>query len=187
MKTEIIPLSLIEPNNGQVPGLPRNPRSWSIRELSRLDKSIRETPEMLELRPPLVYENNGKYVVIGGNMRVSVIREMEGIDEIPCIVLPHGLPIRKLKEIAIKDNSKFGEWDYDALADEWNEYDLTDYGINDFTESEKAHPGDSDAKPVDDHKIIEIELTPDEFDFVTKKLRTIADTPEEAVLKVLGL
>lgn len=187
MKTESIPLSLIEPNNGQIPGLPRNPRSWSIREMSRLEKSIRETPEMLELRPPLVYEQEGKYIVIGGNMRVSVIREMEGITEIPCIIIPTGLPIRKLKEIAIKDNSKFGEWDYDALADEWNEFDLADYGINDFSEPEKEHAGDGNASPLDDRKVIEIEFTPDEFDFVSKKLRSIADTPEDAVLKVLGL
>ena len=144
---------------------------------------------MLELRPPLVYEQDGKYIVIGGNMRVSVIREMEGITEIPCIIIPTGLPIRKLKEIAIKDNSKFGEWDYDALADEWKDIPMLAR-----THGQPASPTRLGKEMnvfvvrLNEHrKVIEIEFTPDEFDFVSKKLRSIADTPEDAVLKVLGL
>ncbi len=187
MKTETIALSLIQPNDGQIPGLPRNPRSWSVRELARLKKSIKETPEMLELRPPLVYEYDGKYVAIGGNMRLSVLRETENVTEISCIVIPSDTPLRKLKEIAIKDNAKFGEWDYDALADEWNEFDLTDYGINDYSDTQDKPTGDSDASPVDDRVTIEIELTPDEFHFVSAKFREMGETPEAAVLKILGL
>ncbi len=187
MKTETIALSLIQPNDGQIPGLPRNPRSWSIRELSRLKKSIQETPEMLELRPPLVYQYEGKYVAIGGNMRLSVLREMDNITEIPCIVIPQDTPLLKLKEIAIKDNAKFGEWDYDALADEWNEFDLSDYGINDFSDEPEDKPaGDGNASPVDDRLTIEIELSPDEFLFVSGKFREMGETPESAVLKILG-
>jgi hypothetical protein len=187
MKTESINLALVQPNDGQIPGLPRNPRSWSVRELARLKKSIKETPEMLDLRPPLVYEFEGKYVAIGGNMRLSVLREMEGVTEIPCIVIPQDTPLIKLKEIAIKDNAKFGEWDYDALADEWNEFDLADYGINDYSDPQDKPQGDGNASPVDDRVTIEIELTPDEFHFVAAKFRDMGETPEDAVLKVLGL
>ena len=187
MKTEIIDIQLIDSNDGQIPGLPRNPRSWSIRELSRLKKSIQETPEMLELRPPLVYGFEGKYIAIGGNMRLSVLREMEGVQEIPCFVIPQDTPLRKLKEIAIKDNAKFGEWDYDALADEWNDFDLADYGINDYSDPENKEQGDGNASPLDDRKVIEIEFTPDEFLFVTGQFRAMNETPEDAVLKILGL
>lgn len=187
MKTETIALSLIQPNDGQIPGLPLNPRSWSIRELSRLKKSIQETPEMLELRPPLVYGFEGKYVAIGGNMRLSVLREINNITETPCIVIPQDTPLLKLKEIAIKDNAKFGEWDYDALADEWNEFDLADYGINDYDEPEEKQTGDGNASPLDDRKVIEIEFTPDEFLFVSGQFRAMNETPEDAVLKILGL
>lgn len=187
MKTEDIAIALIQPNDGQIPGLPRNPRSWSVRELARLKKSIAETPEMLELRPPIVYEYEGKYVAIGGNMRLSVLKETEGVTSVPCIVLAPDTPLLKLKEIAIKDNAKFGDWDYDALADEWNDFDLAEYGINDFTDPQDEPPGDGNAAPVDDRKVIEIELAPDEFLFVSGKFRDMGETPEAAVLKVLGL
>lgn len=187
MKTENIPLSLIQPNDGQIPGLPRNPRSWSVRELARLKKSILETPEMLELRPPLVYGFEGKYVAVGGNMRLAVLQGLDNIEFTPCIVIPQDTPLRKLKEIAIKDNAKFGEWDYDALADEWNEFDLADYGINDFSEDQEDKPaGDGNASPVDDRVTIEIELSPDEFLFVSGKFREMGETPEAAVLKILN-
>ena len=187
MKTENIPLSLIQPNDGQIPGLPRNPRSWSVHELARLKKSIQQTPEMLELRPPLVYEYEGKYVAVGGNMRLAVLQGLDNIEFTPCIVITQDTPLRKLKEIAIKDNAKFGEWDYDALADEWNEFDLADYGINDFSESPEDKPaGDGNASPVDDRVTIEIELSPDEFLFVSGKFREMGETPEAAVLKILN-
>lgn len=34
------------------------------------------------------------------------------------------------KEFIIKDNGDFGQWDYDALANEWNADDLNDWGVD---------------------------------------------------------
>lgn len=34
------------------------------------------------------------------------------------------------KEFIIKDNGDFGQWDYDALANEWNADDLCDWGVD---------------------------------------------------------
>lgn len=34
------------------------------------------------------------------------------------------------KEFIIKDNGDFGQWDYDALANEWNSDDLCDWGVD---------------------------------------------------------
>ena len=132
-------------------------------------------------------KHGDKYITIGGNMRLAAIQEA-GMEEIPCIIIPDGTPTRTLKEMAIKDNSKFGQWDYDALANDWDEFDLSEFGLPVFDDQpEQETHGDGNASPLDDRHVIEIELTPDEFQFVTGKLRTIADTPEEAVLKVLGL
>ena len=186
MQIKKINIALIEPNNGQIPGLPKNPRSWSVKEMDKLKASIQETPELAELRPPIVIQNGTGFVVIGGNMRYFALKE-NGAAEVTCIILPADLPLSRLKEIAIKDNSQFGAWDYDALANEWGDYPLADYGIPVYDMPEVSAPGDGNAKPVDDRVVIEIELTPDEFHFVADKLRQLAPTPEEAVIKALGL
>lgn len=187
MQSKIISLSLIEPNNGQIPGLPRNPRAWSVRELEKLKNSIKETPELVECRPPIVIKNGDKFVALGGNMRLAALQEL-GESKATCIVLPENTPLKKLKELSIKDNAQFGAWDMDALANEWSDYDLADYGIPVYEEPETSAPtGDGNASPIDDRVTIEIELSPEEFTFVTSALRDLADTPEEAVLKALCL
>lgn len=116
-------------NEGQIPGLPSNPRRWTRDEMERLRKSIAETPELLEARGAIVYPHGGKYVVIGGNMRFSAVRSL-GWKDMPCIVLPEGTPTTKLKEIAIKDNGSFGDWDMDSLANMWDDLPLSDWGAN---------------------------------------------------------
>lgn len=187
MQTEIIEISRIKPNDGQFPGLPRNPRLWSVKELEKLKRSIQGTPELVELRPPIVVRHGDEFVVIGGNMRLAALQEL-GETQVPCIVIPDGTPISRIKEIAIKDNTQFGSWDYDALANDWDDYDLPDFGIPIYDLGESPAPsGSGNASPVDDRTVIEIELSPDEFQFVTSKLRPIAPTLEEAVLKTLGL
>lgn len=186
MENKRIPLSLIDPNDGQFPNLPRNPRSWTVRELSKLKESIQETPELIEMRPPIVVEYEGRYVALGGNMRLAAIRSLCHAD-VECCIMPSDTPIRKLKEIVIKDNSKFGSWDYDALANNWTDYDLKDYGIPVYDYTDEPAPTDGNASPLDDRVAIDIELTPDEFSFVSAQLRSIAPTPEDAVLKILGL
>lgn len=186
MEIKKIPIALIEPNNGQIPGLPKNPRSWSVRELAKLKASIQETPELVEVRPPIVVKHGDKFIAIGGNMRLAALQEL-GETSVSVIVMPEDTPLPKLKAVTIKDNSKFGAWDFDALANEWGDYDLADYGIPVFDDPEPSAPGDGNAKPVDDRVVIEIEFTPDEFTFITNKLRSIGDTMENAVLKALHL
>lgn len=186
MEIKLVPLDLIDLNEGQIPGLPRNPRTWTLTRLEKLAASIDRIPELAEARPPIVVEHSGRFVALGGNMRVSASRHL-GKKEILCAVITAGeLSSAKLKEIAIKDNSKFGSWDTDALANEWTDYNLEDYGLPTFDAPAQA-PGDRPAEPVDDRTVIEISLTPDEFNFVTAALRQVAPTPEDAVLKLLGL
>lgn len=131
-----IKTSLLEANTGQVWGLPSNPRQWTKDELRRLAASLQETPELFEARPCLVYPHEGKYIVLGGNFRLAASRENKA-KEVPCIVFPKDTPVDKLKEIVIKDNGAFGSWDYDALANEWDDQPLTDWGVPVWKE---AHP-----------------------------------------------
>ena len=128
MEFQRIRLTDLEQNKGQVEGLPSNPRQWGKGELANLVKSIRETPELLEARGLIVWPYAGKYVILGGNMRFSALREMNAVDA-PCMVMPEDTPMEKLREIVIKDNGAFGSWDYDMLANEWDDLPLDDWGV----------------------------------------------------------
>lgn len=141
--TKTIKISDIELNNGQIDGLPKNPRFIRDNQFEALKQSLRDFPEMLNLRELIVYPHDGKYIVIAGNMRFRAGKEL-GMTEFPCKVLGKETTIDRLKEITIKDNNNFGEWDYDQLANEWDSnklgewgvdlptYDTTDINIDDF-------------------------------------------------------
>ena len=128
MEIKRLRLTDLEINRGQVPGLPSNPREWSRTDLDKLIKSIKDTPELLEARGPIVWPYEGKYIILGGNMRFSALREMNAVDA-PCIVMPEDTPTEKLREIVIKDNGQFGSWDYDRLANEWDDLPLCEMGV----------------------------------------------------------
>ena len=114
-------------NTGQIAGLPSNPRQWTKAQLDNLKASIEETPELLEARGCIVDYHEGKYVCLGGNMRYAACKAL-GMSELPCYVVPEGTTILKKKEIVAKDNGSFGNWDYDALANEWGDLDLAGWG-----------------------------------------------------------
>lgn len=128
METRRIKLTDLVLNEGQIAGLPTNPRQWTKTELDKLKKSLKETPELLEARGILVYPWEGKYLVLGGNMRLSALKSLKAEDA-PCVIFPEDTPIDKLKEVVIKDNGSFGEWDFDQLANEWSDLPLTDWGV----------------------------------------------------------
>ena len=126
--TTNIATRLIEANKGQIEGLPKNPRAIRKPAFEKLKKSIETFPEMLELRELIVYPFEGKYVTIGGNMRLKACQSL-GISEIPCKILDKDTPVERLREIAIKDNVASGEDDWELLANEWDADELSDWGM----------------------------------------------------------
>lgn len=126
-----IPLDLLDPNTGQIPGVPKNPRKWSRRELENLSASMRDTPELTEARGAIVYPFQGRFVVLGGNMRLEGHRINEDKDA-PCAILPKDTPADKLRQIVQKDNASFGQFDYDILRKEWLDfgYDYKSWGLH---------------------------------------------------------
>ena len=134
-RIEKVTLSLkdIDLNEGQIEGLPANPRNWTKEELKSLALSLTETPELFEMRCPIVVPHDGRYVVLGGNLRIAAARENKE-KEVTCFVF-HSTSIEKMKEIVIKDNGAWGKWDYDALANEWSDLPLSDWGIPVWEES----------------------------------------------------
>ena len=129
-----IRMSLLELNEGQMYGLPKNPRWIRDARYEALKKSIQDAPEMLELREILVYPlddvdgHKGKFIIIGGNMRYRACLEL-GYQEVPCKVIPLETPVKKLREYVIKDNEGFGQNDWDLLASEWDSEELQEYGM----------------------------------------------------------
>ena len=122
METKQLPISQVFPNIGQVKGLPKNPRFIRDEKYKKLVQSIKDDPEMLELRELIVYDTDDPslgYVVVGGNMRYRAMKEL-GYKEVPAKVLHPGFPLEKMRRIILKDNSSFGETDFQLLIDEWS-------------------------------------------------------------------
>lgn len=149
MEFQRIRLTDLEQNKGQVEGLPSNPREWTRTDLDHLITSIKETPELLEARGLIVYPHGGKYIILGGNMRFSALREMNAVDA-PCYVMPEDTPIEKLREIIIKDNGAFGSWDYDMLANEWDDLPLSDWGVPAWSTENLEETKPTDKKDLSD-------------------------------------
>jgi 16S rRNA G966 N2-methylase RsmD len=103
---------------------PKNPRLIKDDKFKKLVKSIQDFPKMLELRPIVVDENN---IVLGGNMRLKACIEV-GLKEI-YIVQAADLTEKQKDEFIVKDNVGFGEWDWDVLANEWQDEDLNTWGL----------------------------------------------------------
>nr|DAJ14764.1 MAG TPA: ParB protein [Siphoviridae sp. ctgbm9] len=134
---EMINITKLEYNEGQIEGLSKNPRWLHDDECEKLKKSLIDSPEFLEYKPLMVYAmDNGNYVTICGNMRLRVANELRldghsEFDTIPCVILKADTPIEKIKEYAIKDNVQAGNWDWDELANgEWETDDLQDWGVD---------------------------------------------------------
>ena len=128
MEQKTIKIADLEVNRGQIDGLPKNPRTIKDARFEALKKSIEDAPEMLALRELLVFPHNGKFVVIGGNMRLKACKEL-GYKELPCKVIDENTPVEKLREYTIKDNIGFGADDWGALFEDWNTDELADWGL----------------------------------------------------------
>ena len=108
---------------------PNNPRIIRDEKYKKLLKSIQEFPDMLNKRPIVAFtDKDGKYVVLGGNMRLKALKELK-YKEAPIIVADEWTEEQK-HEFLIKDNVGFGEWDWDSLANEWDTEKLEDWGLD---------------------------------------------------------
>jgi DNA modification methylase len=129
MQQQLVKVSDLKNNTGQIEGLPKNPRFIKDLKYEQLKKSIQDDPEMMELREVIAYDNAGELVTICGNMRLRACKEL-GIKEVPCKILPTATPVEKLKAYTIKDNVGFGEHSWDDLANEWDAEQLSDWGVD---------------------------------------------------------
>lgn len=150
IRKEKISIDSLQLNIGQIEGLPANPRVMKDAKYKKLLDSLKEDPELLEAKPIIVIEYRNKYVVIAGNYRTTGCKELykQGMSifaEIPCAILPDDTPIEKLRAYATKDNTHYGEFDFDMLANDWDSIELDKWGVDgiDFPvieEEDEAQP-----------------------------------------------
>lgn len=117
-KIEKVSISSIKENEN-------NPRSINKQKFEKLVKSVKEFPEMLKLRPIVVDKDN---IILGGNMRYKACREV-GLKEV-YIIQAEDLTDKQAQEFIIKDNIGFGEWDWDILANTFDNVELKDWGLD---------------------------------------------------------
>jgi DNA modification methylase len=112
-----VPINTVKAN-------PNNPRIIKDDKFAKLVKSIKEFPDMLNVRPIVV---NKDMVVLGGNMRLKAIKEA-GYKEVAIEIVDW--TEHQQKEFIVKDNVGYGEWDWNDLANNWDANQLQDWGLD---------------------------------------------------------
>jgi ParB-like chromosome segregation protein Spo0J len=170
--TKEVNISLVRSN-------PDNPRIIKDDKFKRLVESVKTFPEMLKIRPIVVDES---MMVLGGNMRLKACKD-GGIKKI-WIHVVEGWSEDKKKEFTIKDNVGFGDWDWNALANEWDAEKLEDWGLEipDFSQENE----NDDFNNLEKNQIIELSYTEKDYNKVKEGLSKIASTPEGAVWSLLN-
>jgi hypothetical protein len=118
METHLVSIGQVKPNEN-------NPRIIKDYKFKKLVKSIQDFPQMLQLRPIVVNQDN---VVLGGNMRLKACKEA-GLKEV-YIIQAKDLTEAQQREFIVKDNVGFGEWDWDILANQWDNTQLGEWGLD---------------------------------------------------------
>jgi len=157
MQTQNLPITHIKLN-------PSNPRTIKEGKFEKLVKSIQEFPRMLEIRPIVINDDN---VVLGGNMRLEACKKA-GLKEVP-VIKASDLSADEQRQFIIKDNVGFGDWDWDLLANEWDQAYLEEWGLDVWQPEEE-----SEAPPVppDEPLTLTVEcLTERDRDTLSKELK----------------
>jgi ParB-like chromosome segregation protein Spo0J len=177
INTKKVKLDLIKLN-------PNNPRLIKDDKFKKLVQSIKDFPEMLNIRPIVV---NTDMVILGGNMRYKACKEA-GLKEIPIIITD--LSEDKQREFLIKDNTSGGEWDFEMLANEWDVDELTEWGLEvptfetdvDYSEKNK----ELNLNDFEDQKYtIKLEYSEDDYNLVKERLQELGQTAEKTLYDAL--
>tara|TARA_R100001510_G_C7655800_1_gene215197 strand:- start:4197 stop:4763 length:567 start_codon:yes stop_codon:yes gene_type:complete len=157
-----------------------NPRLIKSEKFKKLVQSIKDFPEMLELRPIVIDEDN---VILGGNMRYRACVEA-GLKEVP-VKIAKGLTEEQKQEFIVKDNVGFGEWDWAMLGNEWDNVKIKEWGLDVWQpEEDISNNKDYSINSIDEKlerfldakiKNITIPFETQEFTNVVEKLEKLLD------------
>jgi len=179
VQTKIVKISDVKLN-------PNNPRLIKDDKFAKLVQSIKDLPQMLDIRPIVV---NGDMVVLGGNMRLKACKEA-GLKEVP-IIIADNLTEDQQREFLIKDNVSGGEWDWNIIQAEWDAEQLIDWGLdvwqtNNDINLDEFFEDNGDSEKEQKFKIV-LEYTEEEYKLVSDAFTTRSGSKESIVYKLLGL
>lgn len=170
MKIETVKISAVKSN-------PNNPRIIKDDKFKKLVTSIKEFPQMLDIRPIVV---NDEMIVLGGNMRLKACIEA-GLKEI-AIIKASELTPEQQNEFIIKDNVGFGEWNWDDLANSWDTEQLTEWGLDipsfdtqDFSDKNKEIDTDFEGQKY----TFKLEYSEEEYYELKTIIESKGQTPEQ--------
>lgn len=162
---------------------PSNPRLIKDDKFNKLVKSISEFPKTMELRP-IIIDSEG--MILGGNMRFKALKELKYKDVFDqWIKRADELTDEEKQRFIIEDNVPFGEWDWDILANEWDQDKLIEWGLDipDFV-GQKLEAQEDDYEIPDEIKT-DIILG-DLFEIGQHRLLCGSSTEADAVSKLLN-
>ena len=145
MQTTQVPISQVQID-------PHNPRTITKEKFQELKQSLKDFPEMQIVKPLIVADG----FVIGGNMRLLALKYL-GYREVHVLDVSEWTQAKR-DEFMIKDNTHYGSWDYDALANEWDVLPLQDWGLDIW--KEMAEEAINELKD----KGLKIDFNPDDYD-----------------------
>lgn len=159
---------------------PNNPRLIKDDKFKKLVQSIKDFPQMLDLRP-IVF--NTDMVILGGNMRYKACKEA-GLKEVPVIIADE-LSEEQQREFLIKDNTSGGEWDWDIIANEWDVEQLEEWGLDVPISLETELEAEEDNFEVPDEIQTDIVLG-DLFEIGEHRLLCGDSTDSDQVARLMG-
>jgi hypothetical protein len=173
---ESIAISKVRPNSD-------NPRYIKDEKFKKLVQSLRDFPEMANVRPIVV---NKEMVVLGGNMRLKAMQEA-GWSEVPVQVVDWSE--EKQREFIIKDNVGFGEWDWDELANTWNSVELEDWGLDSWQNMDDIETTDEFTLPSGDKEPFQqmtFTLADEQAEQIKNAIADIKQTEEYKYCETMG-
>ena len=178
-------MKIIKVPIGKVNANPNNPRFIKDDKFQKLVQSIKDLPQMLDIRPIVV---NKEMIVLGGNMRLKACLEA-GLKEVSIIIADNLTPEQE-KEFLIKDNVSGGEWDWDVLANEWNQEELEEWGVDVFkydsdVNLDEFFEENGDSEKEQKFKIV-LEYSEQDFAEITELFKKHSGTKEEIVFNFLS-
>ena len=116
MAPTLIDIDLLKEN-------PDNPRTITDAKFAQLIESVKNFPQMLEVRP-IAFKTG--FVVLGGNMRLRACKAA-GLKQVPAVDCSDMTEAQQ-REFVIKDNVGYGAWDWEAIQTDWPEAE--DWGLD---------------------------------------------------------
>lgn len=160
---------------------PDNPRIIKDDKFDALVESIKNFPEMLDIRPIVC---NSDMMILGGDKRFKASKEA-GLKEVPCIIADQ-LTEDQQKEFIIRDNVSSGDWDYKILSDQWDEDLLKQMGVDIFHNLDfSGKNNEIDAALFGSELTLKLKFNEKDYKYVTEQFSEIAASPEEAIIQLL--